>query len=258
MQQFDQIQEPPDSVPRRSRQSPLDIYQVEEYHPPPVPKPPQQRWLPFSFFGKLLWILWVLGIGVWIAVALRYSAILFPESVLNPIRHPYSYAIFTISCIVTTCCTLIFHPLLARHARLMCCSLFIFVVYVFGVIVWFCHVNRDRPFSCENMSKKFPVYLELNAGIPASATLYVNNTAYYELTHERTNGKYHTYLSSEYLTFDPVTQQTLQKKLASGYNGYFNLDISSTYGRSRWHSNRNMSRSEVFRRKILDDSKSGV
>ena len=211
MQNFDRIQEPPNSVPRASRQSPLDIYQVEEYYPPAVPKPPQRRWLPFSFFGKFLWMLWVLGIGAWIAVTLRYSTILFPESVLNPIRHPHSFAVFTLSCTVTACCTLIFLPLLARHSGLMCCSLFIFAVYGFGVIGWFCHVNRYRPFFCENMSKKFPVYLELNAGIPASATLYVNNTAYYELTHERTNGKYHTYLSSEYLTFDPVTRKPFKK-----------------------------------------------
>jgi len=61
------------------------------------------------------------------------------------------------------------------------------------------------------MSSKFPVYLELRAGIPASATLYVNNSAYYELTHKRTNGKYHTYLSSVFLAYDPVTNKPLNK-----------------------------------------------
>jgi hypothetical protein len=208
MQQFDQIQEPPDCVPRRSSQSPLDIYQVQEYYPPPVPKPPRQS---FSCFGRLLWIFWVVIIGVWIAMTLRYGAILFPESVLNPIRHPHSYAVFSISCVVASCCTLIFHPLLVRHPRLMGCSLLIFVFYALGLIVWFGLIDHGHPFSCENMTKKFPVYLELNSGMPASAKLYVNNTAYYGLTHERTNGKYHTYLSSEYLTFDPVTNKPFNK-----------------------------------------------
>ena len=46
------------------------------------------------------------------------------------------------------------------------------------------------------------MYVELQAGNPAFGKVFMNKTAIYELTHEKRNGKYHTFISAEYLTFD--------------------------------------------------------
>lgn len=61
MQSFNHIQDPHTSAKsRRTRDfqpSPLDIYHVEEYKIPSVPKTPkplEQQWLPFSFCSKIL------------------------------------------------------------------------------------------------------------------------------------------------------------------------------------------------------------
>jgi hypothetical protein len=209
MSSFDHIQEPPKSKSSRrkrtSQQSPLDIYLVEEYPLPPIPKnlkPLDKKWLSFSTVLRVLWILWEIVVGAWIFIALRYYSNLFPESPLNPIRHKESFEIFVICLVLTTAMTFIVCPIVVKQKQWIYICYGNLLIYGIFTIGWIVYVHQYKPFSCENMSNTFPMYVELQAGNPASGRVFMNKTAIYELTHEKRNRKYHTFISAEYLTFD--------------------------------------------------------
>jgi hypothetical protein len=217
MQEFDQIQEPPMAAlpPRnddRPNRSPLEVYEIEEYIPTPIPKCPKpiaKPWIPLSGFLKFIWCIFVVGIGIWIGIALRFRSNLFPESPINPVRHEWIHVIFMISLAVTTFVIFFAIPLTTRRARSCALSLSIFMIYLVLAGSWMFYCHQRQPFQCENMPDKFPLYVTLQAGNPASGRLFLNNTPRYGLTHEKVNGKYHTFISAEYLYMDPNARKPI-------------------------------------------------
>jgi hypothetical protein len=207
MQPFDHIQDPPPAKPSRlwrshkTQPSPLDIYQVEEYQPPPVPKPHDYRVSRIvTTLVTVFWILWLLGIGAWIIIALRYTYNLFPETPINPIRHGASHIIFVSALVLTTFASCFAIPCIVNFWILESCS--VFVIYAIIASIAAGVITIYEPYNCEN-TNMFPMHVKLRSGNPASATVYINNNPYYDLTHEHKNGEYHTYISAEYLAWDP-------------------------------------------------------
>jgi hypothetical protein len=211
MQQFDRIEGPrrPSRLPsrqsrRQTQVSALESYQVDEYRPPPIPKPPR----PAGYIHPsllFLWLVWVIGLGVWIAFAIRYKFNLFPaNSVLNPIQNFDSFLIFLFFLGASSFVSLVLLPCLLtpRHAWFSFVSLVVLFSYVgLGLLILFI-ILFNRPFSCENMSQKFPVYVTLESGKIANAKVFVNNQVSWHLKHETRDGTAHTWISAEYLAWD--------------------------------------------------------
>src|SRR5579859_7909808 len=219
MQKFDLIQEPRVSYKswRKPRSkgapvSPLSQYQIDEYTPPPIPKPPR----PPGYIHPLVYVvalLWMVGLGAWTACAICYHYNLFPESVINPIRHTPSYYIFT--------CTLIFTAIITHV--ILCCAfprssiwlLSVAFCFLYTAITWAAirGLSGGKPFDCANM-KRFPVHVVLQTGKAEACNVYLDNNVLWGLTHENIgDGSYRTYISSEYLVWDPKKHKYVDQGL---------------------------------------------
>lgn len=146
-----------------------------------------------------------------------------PESPINPIRHPHSFGLFISCLIVTSVMSLAIYPVTRIKARRWCAiSLSIFMIYFIFALGFLSYIHNEKPFNCENMRNKFPMYVELKAGNPAFGKVFINGTACYELTHERQENRiYHTYISAEFLSFDSnlgkyVKQSTIPWPASTG------------------------------------------
>jgi hypothetical protein len=225
MQQFDRIEEPrrptrlPSRLSRRQTEVPvsaLEAYQVDEYQPPPIPKTPRPAGYvhPCLLF---LWLLWVIGLGVWLAFAIRYKYNLFPaNSGLNPIRNSDGFSIFICFLVLSCFVSFILLPWFAmpRHSLFTTVSFVVFFGYLALGLLVVAVIALNRPFSCETMSPKFPVYITLESGKIANAKVFINNQVSWHLKHEKQGATAHMWISAEYLVWDTFLKEFVHQNIS--------------------------------------------
>lgn len=218
MQPFDHIQEPPPAKTsriqrnRKPQTSPLDVYQVEEYQPPRIPKPPNHEGSrTCRILLMVFWTIWLVGIGVWIVIAIRFTYNLLPESPINPVRHVFNHVIFIVALLFTVLATCFGIAFVTN--RWTCYAFLSYVtIAVFAVAL----IKIFEPYNCEN-TNMFPMYVKLYSGNPASAIVYINNKPYYYLNHERKNGVHHTYISGEHFGWESLRGQQAEQTIPWPY-----------------------------------------
>jgi hypothetical protein len=219
METFDHIEEPRRPTPltsrRHSQVSPLQAYQIEEYRPPPVPKPPKPEGYIHPGF-ICMWLIWVIGLGVWLACVIRYRYNLFPtNSVLNPIRNPGSFSIFLYFLVLSSFISLVIIPWVfaLKRPRVLAVSLAVFVTYVIMAVLALTHITINDPYACQHMSSKFPISVTMQAGKTGNANVYINQQLSWHMKHEKVNRLYHTWISAEYLVWDRFLKKYIEQDI---------------------------------------------
>src|SRR5277367_1459803 len=226
MQSFDSIQEPRHSnihpprakrharakLPRRPT-SPLAIFQMAEYTPPPIqapPRPPAAKPHYWIIFWKCFAVLWAAGLIVWVAMVLRYGYDLSLKSPINPIRHGTAYGFFAGTCFGVTAISLAiaFGSSPVWFAYGFC----LFVLMLLGVLAFEGHVLHAHPYDCKTMGKKFPMYVTFNSEGSSAATVYIHGSPIYDMALEHIDKwTYKTYISAEHLSWDSLLGKYVQQ-----------------------------------------------
>lgn len=178
---------------------------MAEYTPPPVPAPPKPPTLSNSRLFKV-WFALAIGVAIWTAFAVRYYYYLFPESPINPVRHPVSFRIFIAALVFTSAVTFVLpicsHVLHFFWSSTIFASFYVFVSFI-AVIIF----TNWRPYSCENMTSRFPIYVKMEAGNLATGKVYFNNRLLWGLEHTKVDHQvYHTSMPWKYRTWTPSIQ----------------------------------------------------
>jgi len=191
MQSFDNIEEPRSHTtprakrPRQRPPSPLAIYEMAEYTPPPIQTPPRPAGAKSRtriFFRNWFAILWAAGLIVWLIMIFRYGFIYSLKSPINPIRNETAFAVFVGAFVFTVVLFVGVAAAVSPYwfiSAVSLCGIGLLTTLIFATVAL-----QSRPFDCKNMGDKFPVYVTFNSENSPAATVYMHDTAIYDLTHE--------------------------------------------------------------------------
>ena len=220
MHSFDGIQDPlPQTMPRAhrltrtKRHTPLAMYQMTEYTPPPIQDTPRPAGVNWTLFWKCFAALWIAGLVAWFVVWFLYGNDYSLKSSINPIRNTEEYRVFMAVFLTTV--------VISFGITLACvyCS-WVYAVYamaliifaVVGGVVGYLIIDRGNPFDCKNMGNKFPMYVTFDSQNPSTATVYIHGSPIYEMKHENVDKRtYKTYISAEYLYWNSLLGKYVQK-----------------------------------------------
>lgn len=142
-----------------------------------------------------------IGLAVWIAFAIRYWVYLFPESPINPIRHRGQFNIFIAVLVITAFATLFILPC-SMGAPLFQVSFLIAASFICTTVCVLAIFRNWEPHMCENMSR-FPVYVKMAPGNPATGKVYFHNKPLWGLEQEKIDQVYRTHIATKYRTWNP-------------------------------------------------------
>jgi len=219
MQSFDYIQEPhSDALPRAKRPrhrppSPLAMYQMAEYTPPPIQDPPPlagTKSRPWIIFWNCFAALWAAGLIIWVIMIFRYGHVYALKSTINPIRNTTAYSVFVGAFVFTTLVSMVITFGSSPYwfvAGILLCGLGVTTGLIFETVVW-----QYQPFDCKNMGNKFPMYVTFNSENSPAATVYMHGSPLYDLAHESIDKwTYKTYISAEYLDWNTFLGKYVQQ-----------------------------------------------
>jgi len=146
----------------------------------------------------------MLGLAIWIAIAVRYWVYLFPETPINPVRHHDSFKIFLVGLGVACLSIMLVLPCFSGIPSFPLVSVSVGAIYIAFVLCVLRIFSHWASHLCENQPEQFPVYVKMAAGSPATGMVYYNNDLLWDLEHEEIGGIYHTRIAYKYRTWNPT------------------------------------------------------
>ena len=175
---------------------------MDEYTPPPIPARPKPPGLGDCKIIRV-WLALAIALIPWTAVTIRYWYYLFPESPINPVRHPESFHLFLAALVITWVITFVILPCASKVYYVFMYSIIVASLYVSLTIVVTIILESWQPHMCQTMTDRFPVYVEMEAGNPATGKVYFHHERLWGIEHKTVGEIYHTSTAWKFRTWDP-------------------------------------------------------